>query len=225
MAELKPPSLGRMRNVFSSRYGALWIAVFVNLILAVLYIWSRGGGVVHLRIESDGSRYTASVDGREIAAPTFNAAAEKSSVRFGILADDLVPSLPRPLGLEPVRIPASAAGAAVSAARFAGGPPSVSPAFGGELGDRHRAVTRTAAGGGAQTTGWGSWWARGRAARARQRAGTRRLCQSKSGAARTPYAARSQRSTRIIRGCSTIPLVIWCGNRMAAGWNSTARRP
>ncbi|MCH7580503.1 MAG: glycosyltransferase family 39 protein [Chloroflexi bacterium] len=132
MAGLNPPSLGRMRNVFSSRYGALWIAVFVNLILAVLYIWSRGGGVVHLRIESDGSRYTASVDGREIASPTFNAAAEKSSVRFGIVADDLVPSLPSPSGLESVRITEGAAGDVVFEDTFEDWRPDVWTVIGGD---------------------------------------------------------------------------------------------
>lgn len=103
MAGFKPTSLSRVGSVFSARYGALWVAVFANVFLAILYIWSRGGGVVHLRIETDGSAYRAFVDGRQIASPNFRGVSP-NRLAFGIPEKKDIPTLPGPAGIDLVRV-------------------------------------------------------------------------------------------------------------------------
>ncbi len=99
----------QVRALFSRRYAALWLALLFNVIVAVLYLGSRGGGIVLLQIENVATRYTAFVDGREVASPSFFPT-EQGSIIFGLPEGGLIPSLPSPSGVESVRVTESATG-------------------------------------------------------------------------------------------------------------------
>lgn len=92
-----------MKPLFSQRYVALWVACIVNLTLFVLYLWSRGGGTVHVQIINEGSRYTAIVDGREIYSTSFPGSG-LGRLAFGIQEEGVIPALPQPAGIDIVRI-------------------------------------------------------------------------------------------------------------------------
>jgi hypothetical protein len=97
-----------------------WLIVLVNVALAALYVWSRGGQTTHLRIETDRLGYRAYVDGALIADTPYDA-----SGRGGIaiaLPGDQVPSLPSPSGVDSVRITDMATGEVVLDETFDGAP-------------------------------------------------------------------------------------------------------
>ena len=100
--QLAARALQAVRAARPWRSPTVLLIVAVNIALIVLYLWSRGGATVQLRIETEDTEYRAYLDGRLIAKTRFD-----SEGRGGVaiaLADDQVPSLPRPSGVDSVRI-------------------------------------------------------------------------------------------------------------------------
>ncbi|MEX2158351.1 MAG: glycosyltransferase family 39 protein [Dehalococcoidia bacterium] len=97
-----------------------WLIIGVNIALAGLYVWSRGGATTHLRIETDDAGYRAYVDGRLIADTPYDAAGA-GGIAIS-LPGDQVPSLPSPSGIGSVRVTDLARGDVVLDEAFDGAP-------------------------------------------------------------------------------------------------------
>ncbi len=123
------------------------IFLVINLILVSAYLWSRGGQTVHIRVEAQGNQFTAYVDGKLNAEGEFNA---PSSGGIALIQERTyrVPSLPRPRGIDSVRVTDLASGDLLFEDDFSSGygeewEPNVVGAFsteGGALGARGRGV-------------------------------------------------------------------------------------
>jgi len=87
----------------SWRTATFWMILLVNLALIVLYFWSLGGASTDVRIEAIGPRFTAFVDGQEVAARPFNAE-DQGGIGFVLARQYRLPALPEPYGIEFVRV-------------------------------------------------------------------------------------------------------------------------
>ena len=76
------------------------LTIAINVAVAALYLWSRGGATTHVRVEARGTVFTAYVDGRMTATGVLTAP-ESGTIAL-TFNDELVPSLPRPSGLDSV---------------------------------------------------------------------------------------------------------------------------
>ena len=95
--------LPRLLPTRSGRNATLWLIVLVNLALAVLYIWSRGGATTIIRIEAIGQEYRAFVDGELIGERIFQSDGQGG---IGLLLNQQsrLPALPKPYGVDWVRL-------------------------------------------------------------------------------------------------------------------------
>ncbi len=84
---------------------ALSVFVAVNLVLLAGYLWSRGGQTTHVRIEARGDQFAAYADGQLRAAGQFNAPAEGGLI-VSLESTTQPPSLPKPRGIDSVRVTA-----------------------------------------------------------------------------------------------------------------------
>jgi|GEM_PF-3377812 len=82
---------------------AVTIAACVNLFLAGAWLWSRGGETTDVRIEARGDRFVALVDGRQEAVGRFDAP-ETGGFRLTLEDTGAIPSLPRPRGIDSVKV-------------------------------------------------------------------------------------------------------------------------
>ncbi len=114
-------SLRRLKPLLSWRFATLWLIVGVNVVLIALYLWSRGGATTDVRIEVAGSSYRAFVDGQLIAEASFPGRIE-GGVGFRLARDDLIPSLPKPSGIDSVRVTDPATGEVIFEDTFGGSP-------------------------------------------------------------------------------------------------------
>jgi len=99
----------------------LAIALAVNLLALALYLWSRGGQTTHIRIEQRGDLVSVFVDGRKqldrrVIAP------EAGGVTLVVSDTDDLPTLPRPRGIDRVRVSDLDSGAMLFEDGFDGGP-------------------------------------------------------------------------------------------------------
>ncbi|MDZ4278760.1 MAG: hypothetical protein U1B78_06450 [Dehalococcoidia bacterium] len=83
--------------------------VGVNLALLALYFWSRGGATTDVRIEAIGSQYRAFVDGKLVLDETVGGP-PSGGIGFQLRRDDLIPSLPKPSGIDSIRVTDHATG-------------------------------------------------------------------------------------------------------------------
>lgn len=92
------------------RVGPLLLAILVvNLVLFLAYCWSRGGQTTLVRLEARGGVFTAYVDGvRSLSAP-FDAPAS-GGIILTLENTANLPSLPRPRGIDAVRVTDLASG-------------------------------------------------------------------------------------------------------------------
>ena len=95
--------LPRLLPTRSGRNATLWLIVLVNLSLAVLYVWSRGGATTIIRIEAIGQEYRAFVDGELIGERIFQSDGQGG---IGLLLNQQsrLPALPKPYGVDWVRL-------------------------------------------------------------------------------------------------------------------------
>jgi hypothetical protein len=83
---------------------ALAIAIAVNLLILAAYLWSRGGGTTHVRVEARGSEFTVWVDGREQTRETLPDAPATGGIGLTLEDTHNIPSLPSPRGIDSVRV-------------------------------------------------------------------------------------------------------------------------
>ena len=95
--------LRRLNPFLPWRATTLWLVVVVNVVLLALYLWSRGGTTIEVRIEASGSQYRAFVDGELIAEATFEGPRE-GGIGFQLPRNDIIDSLPQPRGVDSVRV-------------------------------------------------------------------------------------------------------------------------
>lgn len=93
----------RMLRELPWRSLTLWLIVAVNLVLIVLYIWSRRGGEINVRVEAIGDTYTVNVDGRTVAQGEF-AGHPKGGVGFRLKPNDHIATIAGPVGIESLRV-------------------------------------------------------------------------------------------------------------------------
>lgn len=82
---------------------AIGIALAVNLVLLLAYLWSRGGQTTHLRIEARGDEITVLVDGRVQARERLDVPA-RGGLFLALEDTHNIPSLPSPRGIDRVRV-------------------------------------------------------------------------------------------------------------------------
>ena len=93
----------------SWRTATFWLIVVVNIVLIVLYIWSRGGASTIVRVEATDLAFRAYVDGRQIHEGAFRA---ESQGGIGLLLSRnyRLPALPGPNGVDWIRVTDSKTG-------------------------------------------------------------------------------------------------------------------
>jgi 4-amino-4-deoxy-L-arabinose transferase-like glycosyltransferase len=94
---------GGLRRARFWRSGRFWTVLLVNGAFIGLYLWSRGGGVTYVRVELNGPRLVASVDGRELGEMSTGTHLA-GGVGFNLRRTDRVPSLPKPAGIDWIRV-------------------------------------------------------------------------------------------------------------------------
>lgn len=109
MNDLPTAAFHRIRPAFSRRFAGAWLIVAVNALLVALYFWSRGGGVITVRVEASGSAYRAYVDGKLLAEASFPGRTT-GGIGFHLAEDGRIPSLPGPSGIDAVRVTDSEGG-------------------------------------------------------------------------------------------------------------------
>lgn len=90
----------------SSRFRlGVTFAIFlgINLILLAAYLWSYGGQTFHVRVEARGDEFSAYLDGRLAAKGRFDAA-EQGGVTLILSDTENIPSLPKPRGIDSIRV-------------------------------------------------------------------------------------------------------------------------
>jgi 4-amino-4-deoxy-L-arabinose transferase-like glycosyltransferase len=91
----------RVPSAVSSR-PAFILAVAVNIVLVIAYIWSRGGQTITLRLEARGEEVIAIVDGREFGRVETEALSGGPSVRLTQSREISLPALANPRGVRSV---------------------------------------------------------------------------------------------------------------------------
>lgn len=80
-----------------------WSVVLVNAVLIVLYLWSRGGTTIDLRVEANGTTYRAFAGERLLVAGTLDGP-PVGGIALGFGRERRVASLPEPWGYEWVKV-------------------------------------------------------------------------------------------------------------------------
>ncbi len=112
------------------------LAIFlgINFILLGFYLWGRGGQTVHVQITVRGDEFSASIDGRRTGIARF-AAPEQGGIILTLAPTDEIPSLPKPRGIDSLRVTDLSDGKVLFQDNFSGGPSS------DWTGDRERLTT------------------------------------------------------------------------------------
>lgn len=95
-----------MNHLRIPRISAFLVAIVaVNLLLLVVYLWSRGGQTIHVRVEARGDEFTAYIDGQLRARAQFDAPEEGGMVvALQDTEQQKIPSLPNPRGIDSLRV-------------------------------------------------------------------------------------------------------------------------
>lgn len=82
------------------------VAIFlaVNLILAAGYLWSRGGQTTHVRVKAQGDVFEAYVDGDLMIRQRVVDAPVRGGLALSVEHTRKIPSLPKPRGVDHVRV-------------------------------------------------------------------------------------------------------------------------
>ncbi len=116
--------LGALRSIrrFRARPpAALIVVIVVNALLISLYLWSRGGSTVDVRVEAVGDSYRVFVDGHLIVDAAL-AGPSQGGVGFNLPGKTRVLSLPDPAGIDSVRVTSAATGEVLSEESFSDQP-------------------------------------------------------------------------------------------------------
>ena len=111
----------RLRTLTSRRYAAVWLILLLNLAIALLYLWTRGGATTTVRIEAIGNHYWAYVDG-ELALERTLAGNPQGGIGFLLPQENRLPGLPSPYGIDSVRVTDAATGDVIFEDSFDGSP-------------------------------------------------------------------------------------------------------
>lgn len=113
-------ALGQEHPAFTA---ALLLTLLINFVLLGAYLWSRGGQTTKVRLEVDGDRFQAFVDGRLATEATFTDAPERGGIVVAIGGGrEKVPSLPSPRGIDAVQVTDLDTGEVLFEDDFANGP-------------------------------------------------------------------------------------------------------
>ena len=93
----------------------------INLILIAAYLWSRDGQTTHVTIEASADQYIAQIDGH-ILAKTALTGPQRGGIVIILNSTDSVPSLPKPRGIDSIRVLDSASGETLFEDSFSSGP-------------------------------------------------------------------------------------------------------
>ena len=101
------------------------LAIFlgINFILLGLYLWSRGGEAVHVQVIVQGNEFTAFVDGKRTTIARF-AAPPQGGILLTLGDTDEIPSLPKPRGIDSLRVTDLTNGTVLFEDDFSNGPSS-----------------------------------------------------------------------------------------------------
>ncbi len=100
---------------------ALAIVLALNVIFAGLYLWSRGGETITIRVEARGDQFSAYVDGKLHASATF-AAPAAGGIVVSVVEDQRFPSLPGPAGIDRATVTDLETGQVLFEDEFSDGP-------------------------------------------------------------------------------------------------------
>lgn len=81
----------------------LWMIVAINVAMIILYIWSRRGGEIDLRIEVVADTYSVAVDGRTVAEGQFRERLN-GGIGLRLKANDHIATVPGPVGIESLQV-------------------------------------------------------------------------------------------------------------------------
>ena len=93
----------------------------INLILLAAYLWSRGGQTTHVTIEANADSYIAQIDGHILAKASLTGPTSGGVVVI-LNSTESVPSLPKPRGIDSIKVIDSATGEILFEDDFSGGP-------------------------------------------------------------------------------------------------------
>jgi len=84
---------------------AITLSIFlgINFILLGLYLWSLGGGTIHVRVIAEGEEFTAFVDGHRTAVARLNAPVA-GGIALTLGHTQEIPSIPEPRGIDSIRV-------------------------------------------------------------------------------------------------------------------------
>ncbi len=103
-----PPFASRLGAVRIPRPGVRFtiaVFLFINLLLLAGYLWSRGGQTIHVRVEARGNEFAAYIDGQLRARGEFDAPeAGGLSLELEDTVSHNIPSLPKPRGIDSIRV-------------------------------------------------------------------------------------------------------------------------
>jgi hypothetical protein len=116
--------------------------IAVNLVLLAAYFWSRPGEAMRIRIEARGNQFTVWVDGRLQARAELPGAPAGGITVVQFDTERSVPSLPRPRGLDSIRVTDAHTGRVLFEDHFDHGPNSTWNVSGEPVADRGVLGTR-----------------------------------------------------------------------------------
>ena len=116
------PLIDRLRDSRMKLGITLAIFLGINFILLALYLWSRGGQTVHVQVIAQGGEFTAFIDGKKTAAARFDAAPQQGGLQLVLGETEDVPSLPKPRGIDSIRVTDLADGKVLFQDNFTHGP-------------------------------------------------------------------------------------------------------
>jgi hypothetical protein len=106
----KDSGLARLRDALMRvvrglpwRSPVLWLIVVVNITVLGLYIWSRDGQQITVRVEAIGTQYSIDVDGRTVATGDFPKR-EPGGVGFRLKANGRIDTIAGPIGIDSLKV-------------------------------------------------------------------------------------------------------------------------
>ena len=116
------------------RFATIGIAVAVNLLFLLAYLWSRGGQTTTVVVGISGDTATVSVDGTlQWAYPKVPRVPSRGGIVLTIADTEALSSLPRPRGIASVRVTSAETGDVLFADDFQSGPSSAWQVAGGVI--------------------------------------------------------------------------------------------
>ncbi len=97
------------RRLFRLRY-PLILFLAVNIVLLAAYVWSRGGETTHVRVIARGTTFEAFVDGKLQSKQRVDKAPAAGGIALAVENTQKIPSLPKPRGIDRIRVTDAASG-------------------------------------------------------------------------------------------------------------------